>query len=109
MPAPVGSAWPADGVTQVASPREVILSFADPVDPALLARLLTVEIRPLPGLDAAKGRSLTAQDFAIKPLDRSRDGTADYALQFGAPIEDGAKVIVRLRQALTRLDAPLAV
>ncbi|GFZ82723.1 hypothetical protein GCM10011497_09000 [Elstera cyanobacteriorum] len=108
MPAPVSS-QPADGVTQVASPREVILSFADPVDPALLARLLTVEIRPLPGLDAAQGRSLTAQDFTIKPLDRSRDGTADYALQFRAPIEDGAKVIVRLRQALdSGLDAPVS-
>ncbi|MFY8106388.1 MAG: hypothetical protein ACOVKO_05680, partial [Elstera sp.] len=109
LPAPVAVS-PADGATQVPRPQEILLSFADPVDPALLARLLTVEIRPFPGLDAGQGRSLTAQDFTVKPLDRAGPSApASYAIQLRTSIEDGAKVFVRLRQALeASLDAPVS-
>jgi len=109
MPAPV-AVIPADGATQVPRPQEILLSFAEPVEPDLLARLLTVEIRPYPGVDAGQGRSLTGQDFTIKPLDRAgASAPASYAIQFRTPIEDGAKVFVRLRQALdASLDAPVS-
>ncbi|WP_052711743.1 Ig-like domain-containing protein [Elstera litoralis] len=109
MPAPV-AVIPADGATQVPRPQEILLSFSEPVAPDLLARLLTVEIRPYPGVDAGQGRSLTGQDFTVKPLDRAGAGApARYAIQFRSPIEDGAKVFVRLRQALdASLDAPVS-
>ncbi len=47
------------------------LTFPDPVDPARLASMLEIELRPLPGLPGDRFRVLNRQDFELKAMPRA--------------------------------------
>jgi uncharacterized protein YfaS (alpha-2-macroglobulin family) len=102
LPSPSDTS-PPDAPEGIANLDTIGLTFEEPVDPAALARLLTVELRPLPGIDAAGGQTLTAQDFDIRPLERAnRADKQTYLVMLHQPLPDQRLVILHLRLS----DAP---
>ena len=106
LPVPVASG-PADTGAGVVGLDRIALTFPGPVDTDALARLLTVELRPAPGIVAAGATLLTAQDFDLAPGERTaRDGRQVVVVVLHRPVADGQVAIVRLRLSdVPRLDA----
>jgi hypothetical protein len=99
--APPVSTIPRAGQEGLGALDAITLTFAEPLDVAALAKMLRLELRPLPGVDAAKSRFLKDDDFAIKVQERaSRADNASYVLQLRAPIPLGTRVTVHYRLSL---------
>ena len=107
---PPAKTQPSEG-EEVADPvRTVTLELPEPLDPQTLARMLTIEIRPLPGLGRGAGatdaataplRTLTSRDFTIKALDRkSRRDPAAYVVTLASPVPLGSHATLRFRLSL---------
>jgi alpha-2-macroglobulin len=97
LPEPVQTA-PQDQPEGIANLDTISVTFQDPVDPAALARLLTIELRPLPGIDASGGQTLTREDFDIRPMERAnRADRQIYLVMLHQPLPDQRLVILRLR------------
>ena len=89
---------PRDQPEGIAGLDTISLTFQDPVDPAALARLLTIELRKLPGVDAAGGQMLTREDFDIRPLERAtRSDPQTYLVVLHQKLPDERLAILRLR------------
>ncbi|OWJ63787.1 alpha-2-macroglobulin [Inquilinus limosus] len=108
LPTPVATS-PADQPDGIADLDTIGLTFADPVDVQALARLLTIELRPLPGFDGQGSQQLTSQDFTIKALERAdRTAQQGYVVTLRQPIPDGRMAILRLRLSdAAGLDDPI--
>src|SRR5580658_9032740 len=97
LPEPEQTA-PRDQPEGIANLDTISLTFQDPVDPAALARLLSIELRPLPGIDATGGQTLTREDFDIRPMERAnRADRQIYLVMPHQPLPDQRLVILRLR------------
>ncbi|MFN7941543.1 MAG: MG2 domain-containing protein [Thermoanaerobaculia bacterium] len=94
----------ADPPEQGESPRPVgaiRLVFPAPIDPAVLRSMVTVELRPLPGIDARGARFLGEKDFSVRALDRAGAGDeAAYLLELAQPIPNGQRVLLHVRRSL---------
>ncbi|HUB11965.1 MAG TPA: alpha-2-macroglobulin family protein [Acetobacteraceae bacterium] len=108
LPAPVQTA-PQDQPEGIANLDTISLTFPEPVDPAALARLLTIELRPLPGIDSTGSQTLTGADFTLRPLERaSRADRQTYLVMLHQALPDQRLVILRLRLSdAAGLDDPL--
>jgi hypothetical protein len=92
---------PAAGAEGLEPVEQVALTFATPLDPAALARMVSLELRPLPGVDRASGRVLSPDDYEIKVVERKgRADAARYVLLLREPIPLGTRTLLRLRLAL---------
>ena len=79
----------------------ITLTFSEPVAASALARMLTIELRPLPGLDAKQSRWLDRNHFTIKTIERAnRSDPANYVVSLREPIALGHKAFVHLRLSL---------
>ncbi len=100
----------AEGLDPV---RTITLVFPEPLDVAALRRMLTLELRALPGAaDAVASpaggaaaadqvRVLTAQDFQIKSQERgSRADPATYIVTLARPIPLGTRAVLHFRLSL---------
>src|SRR5258705_4523617 len=97
LPVPVSSS-PADRADGITDLSEIALTFADPVDVAVLARLLTIELRPSPGISGAGGQFLSAQDFSVQATERlKRDDKQTYLVKLKTAAPDGRVAILRLK------------
>src|SRR6185437_7476290 len=97
LPEPVQTA-PQDQPEGIANLDTISLTFPNPVDPAALARLLTIELRPLPGVDSTGSQTLTREDFDIKPLERAdRAAKQTYLVMLHQPLPDQRLAILKLR------------
>ena len=97
LPAP-SSTTPYDGAEPVAELTQIALTFSDPVDAAALARLLTVELRPAPGVSTQGGQVLSPSAYELRPLERTGRGSEQtYVLRFRDNIADGRVAILRLK------------
>jgi uncharacterized protein YfaS (alpha-2-macroglobulin family) len=97
LPAPTQT-LPADGATALANVESVTLVMPEPVDPAVLAQMITIDLRPLPGLGDAPARTLNGDDFEIKIMERAgRADAAAYVLRFREPIGGGMRALLHLR------------
>ncbi|HEV7515639.1 MAG TPA: alpha-2-macroglobulin, partial [Thermoanaerobaculia bacterium] len=93
---------------EVADPVSAItLVFPEPLAAPTLGRMLSIEVRPLPGVThgvgqaGAEPRFITARDFQIKALDRKqRNDPAPYVLTLATPIPLGSKAILHFRLSL---------
>jgi len=100
MEAPVATI-PSDKTEGLEQANEITLIFADPLNADALAGMISIELRPLPGIGADKSHWLTKKDFTIKVIERrSRSDKASYVLTLKEPIRPGIKAIVHLRLAL---------
>jgi len=92
-------------------PRQIdsiSLGFAEPIDPAALAKMITVDLRAVAG---GSPRLLTGDDFSIKTLDRTSSGEADlsyYSVNFATPIPESTVAVLHLKLSnRAGLDVPL--
>jgi uncharacterized protein YfaS (alpha-2-macroglobulin family) len=77
------------------------LTFDDPLPPETLARLTTIELRPLPGLSDDGLVVLDADDFEVKTLERSSTSApAPYTLVLDEPIPRGLQARVKIGLSL---------
>ena len=89
---------PADGATGLEPVETITLRFRDPVAADTLARLLTLELRPLPGVGREPQRSLDFHDFDVRALERGQPADpAAYVVALAHPIPWGTRVILHLR------------
>jgi uncharacterized protein YfaS (alpha-2-macroglobulin family) len=101
LPVPT-STLPASGDEPVTELDQITLTFAEPVDAAALSRLLSIELRPSPGIGAEGGLMLGAQDFDVLPLERnSRGDQQSYVVKLRQSVPDGRVAILRLKLADT--------
>ncbi|MGJ0395480.1 MAG: alpha-2-macroglobulin family protein [Methylocystis sp.] len=89
---------PAEGADPQLELTQIALTFAEPVDVAALQRLLTIEIRPSPGVSPQGGQMLDASAYEIRALERdARAAEQTYVIRFRERIADGRVAILRLR------------
>ena len=94
------STLPAEGADPQLELTQIALTFAEPVDVAALARLLSIEIRPSPGVSPQGGQMLSASAYEIRALERGeRAAEQTYVIRFRERIADGRVAILRLRLA----------
>lgn len=102
LPAPTRST-PAPDTENLPRFDRVTLTFPAPVDPAALARLITLEVRPLPAVGADGLRVLTSADFTIKEGESAaRAADASYIIILNDPIPANHQINLKLRLS----DAP---
>ncbi|HEY8064376.1 MAG TPA: MG2 domain-containing protein [Methylosinus sp.] len=99
LPTP-SSTNPTESADPIADLEQITLTFPEPVDIAALARLLTIELRPAPGIAPLGGQLLTAKDYDIRPLERAdRNAAQSVAIRLRETIRDGRVAILRLKLA----------
>jgi alpha-2-macroglobulin len=116
---PPVSTLPAAGAEGLDPVRTITLVFAEPLDAQTLARMLTIELRPLPGAsdeaaaaaepgNGAAGdaggspHTLTAQDFQIKAQERgARSDPAAYVVTLARPVPLGVRAVLHFRLSLS--------
>lgn len=97
LPTPTATT-PAEGADPLSELTQIALTFPEPVDVAALTRLISVELRPSPGLAPQGGQILSPSAYDIRALERSeRDDAQTYVLRFRDVIADGRAAIVRLK------------
>ena len=90
------STVPPDGAEGLEPFDEITLTFAEPLPPAELAKMISLELRPLPGVSG--GRRVPPQEIRIKPLERaSRADTASYALSLAHRVPAGTRAVLTLK------------
>lgn len=93
--------FPANGSEGLEAVREITLTFAEPIDSGALARMISIELRPLPGIGPGEARWLGSQDFQVKTKERlSRQDPASYVLILNEPIPLGMRALVHFRLSL---------
>jgi len=97
LPTPT-STNPADGADPTPELTQIALTFAQPVDVAALSRLVTVELRPAPGVSPQGGQILSSSAYDIRALERvDAGGEQTYVLRLREGVADGRVAILRLR------------
>lgn len=97
MSAPQSSV-PANGASGLAPVETITLSFAEPIAAPDLARLVSIELRPLPGVGGEQSRLLDSHDFDVVAQERSTpNAPASYVLSLHAPIPWGVKAIIHIK------------
>jgi hypothetical protein len=92
---------PANSETGLDPVEAITLSFNEPLDEEALAQMLSIELRPLPGVSADEARWLTGEDFSVKTLERAaRSDRATYVLALRHPILLGIRATVHFRLSL---------
>jgi uncharacterized protein YfaS (alpha-2-macroglobulin family) len=101
---------PANGEEDLEPVDSITLAFSEPLAPETLRRMLSIELRPLPGIGAGAGRVLAADDFEIKALERrERSDTATYVLALDEPIPLGTRALVHFRLSLAEAEPEAAL
>ncbi|MFT5679710.1 MAG: hypothetical protein ACI8RZ_000615 [Myxococcota bacterium] len=105
--APPVQTVPADGADGLEPVESITLTFTDPLDAEVLERMLRIELRDLPGVDATSARWLDADDFAIKPLPRaSSDAPARYEIALDEAIGSGIRARVHFSLSVDATGEP---
>ena len=92
---------PTNNAERLEAVEAISLTFAEPLDEQALVRMVTVELRPLPGIGPEGSRWLKTDDFTLKVVERqSSADPATYVLNLRSPIPLGTRAIVHLRLSL---------
>ncbi|HEQ71941.1 MAG TPA: hypothetical protein ENN69_05585, partial [Spirochaetia bacterium] len=92
---------PGDGARDLDPIERIILVFPNELSPADIERMISFEVKPLPGVGRMESVILTGNDFTVKMLDKTDAGRSNrYVLTFSAPIEFGKRVTMRIRLSL---------
>ncbi len=92
---------PAPGSTGLEPIGSFVLRFPAVLDPGVLARLVRIEVRDLPGLSTAGAWIVAAPDLTVRELESSRttEGAA-YQLSLKSPIPYGKQAVLSLKLSL---------
>ncbi len=100
MEPPTGTI-PSNNAERLEAVDSISLTFAEPLDELSLVRMVTVELRSLPGIGPEGSRWLKSDDFTLKVIERkSSSDAATYVLNLRSPIPLGMRAIVHLRLSL---------
>ncbi len=100
---PPRSISPPDGTSNLAPVEQVVLSFAEPISKADLARMVSFEVRPLPGVGDETAIRLDSTAYSIKAQERkSLSDPAFYVFRLKTPIGLGKRVIIHIKLSLDR-------
>lgn len=89
---------PKNGATDLDPVKSIALTLAEPLDATALAKLISIELRPLPGIDGSQARLLAAEDFDVKAMERKdRNAPAQYVINLHDPIPGGTRAVLHLR------------
>lgn len=92
---------PGDGETNLEPIKEFNLSFTHRIAPERLARMITFEVRPLPGVGKEDTQWLTARNFIIKEMERvDANQPVRYRVTLHKPVGYGKRLILHLRLSL---------
>ena len=95
------SSQPRDGTRDLNQVDEITLTFASPIDPAMLKQMLRIEVRQLPGIDVSSAYWLKPDDYEIKVVERSSPSqSASFVINLNQPVRSGYLVRVHLRLSL---------
>ncbi len=98
LPVPSSTGPSSDDANGTPDLDTIALSFDQPVDLAVLARLLTIELKPQPGVTSGGTETLRAEDFDLRPVERASRGDAQTVLVvLKRPVGDGRLATLRLR------------
>src|SRR5262249_10169686 len=100
MEAPIATI-PSAGDEGLENVEAITLTFAEPLDAEALRKMVTIEMRPLPGVGGGPSRWWNRDDFDVKPVERhSPSENASYVLALKHPLPLGQQISVHLRLAL---------
>ncbi|MES2638037.1 MAG: alpha-2-macroglobulin family protein [Myxococcota bacterium] len=68
---PPSATLPVDGAEGLGPVETITLTFTERLDPSALARMVSIELRPLPGVDAKAARWLGNADFRVKAMEET--------------------------------------
>jgi uncharacterized protein YfaS (alpha-2-macroglobulin family) len=98
---PPGHSVPAAGEEGLDPVDTLTLAFAEPMDQDALARMVSIELRRLPGLGGPAERVIRRGDFELKAMERrGPSDPAVYVLTLDEPIPLGTRATVRFQLAL---------
>lgn len=90
---------PARDATDLDPVEAITLQFPEPVEPAVLAAMVTIQVRA-PRHGAGQSQLITKDDYELKVLERpSRAAEAVYVLQLRQPIPFGREATISIRLA----------
>jgi len=94
---------PAPGTSDLVPRGNIALTFPQVIDPETLAKMIRLEVKPLPGLDDQRGYWLSNNDFSLKSLERHRlEDPATYVLTLNSPLPDGHDISLQIQVAPDR-------
>ena len=104
---PPTSIAPASGSEGLEPFSRIQLEFSQPVAPEVLAKLVTFEACPLPGIESKNARIYGSSDYRIKVSEKSGRSSSLYAFIFKRPFANGQRIrtVVRLAADPTLADA----
>ena len=102
---PPKSITPPTGSSGLDPVARVGLEFSAPVSPEVLAKLVSFEACPLPGIEIKNCASYGSSDYRIKTSERSTKNSYTYWFIFKKPMPNGLRVRTTVRLAA---DAALA-
>lgn len=92
---------PRAGTRDLPPISQLSLTFAHPIETQQLAKMITMEVKPTPGLANQPGRILTARDFSLKTIERrSLDQPVEYMVLLENPVPFGHVLRLNLRLSL---------
>jgi alpha-2-macroglobulin len=109
------SMLPAAGSEGLDPVRTVTLVFPEPLDVQALRRMLSIELRPLPGAEGAMaplqaGDTSRTSDFQVKAQERaSRSDPAAYVITLSRPVPPGTRAVLHFRLSLAEEAAESAL
>lgn len=92
---------PTDGAQGLDPVESIHLTFSEPLNVDALARMIAIELRPLPGVEAGESRWLDKKDFKIKVIERrTPNDPVQYVVLLNKPIASATRAILHLRLSL---------
>ncbi|MBT5230343.1 MAG: alpha-2-macroglobulin, partial [Methylococcales bacterium] len=89
--------WPAKNSDMPAALDHLTLSFQAPIDPATLAKVLRLELKPRPGI-SEMATWLDHKHFSIKPIERKTwSSHAKYRIDLNSPIAGNQHITVHFQ------------
>jgi uncharacterized protein YfaS (alpha-2-macroglobulin family) len=98
---PPNETFPRAGASGLDPLFELTLVFPEPLDADALARMLSIQVRPLPGVASDGATVLTHEDYSVRALERAATSDpARYVVRFREAVPWGRQVVLRLRLSL---------
>ncbi|MFP4363853.1 MAG: hypothetical protein ACLFR1_08285, partial [Spirochaetia bacterium] len=95
---PPVSMSPSNGQSRLEPVSVIQLGFSQAVEPSRLSEIISIEVRPLPGLSEGENLWLTGENFEVKALERgSADQPARYRIELDQPIGYGRYAVLHIR------------
>ena len=94
---PPKSISPSSGSRDLDPVAKVSLKFPQQVSPQILAKLVTFEVVPLPGIETKNSKTYNSSDYSIKMSEKSSRDSYTYFFIFKKPLPNGMRIRTNVR------------